>query len=389
MRPTIELDCRTQQCPVPVLRLAKAAVEVGDGGFVLIRADDPAFPRDLRAWARSAGSHIVRFDECGDYYEAAVRIGGDLDDLDDDIEIEDAVDAGLSASGAVLDSPNDDFANDNFANDDFAVEDELSSLSAEPNQTFDLRGQAANTLLDILAHACARAEPGALIAVLVDDPSFPERLQRWLPSSNASLTKLEVREGAIEARVLVERPVAPGEPLALAKPAPSVRSEQDVERCTLLVLHNDHEALLAALLIANGAAAAGMETTLFFTFWGLNLLRGPSPNLAEPEPQIGFMQRMMKWMMPKGPRHQPLGKMHFAGLGKGMLSAIMRKQKIMSLPELMDSAQQLGVRFTACTMSMSVMGIAPRDLHPYPNLDFGGVASFVEDARHSSITLVF
>lgn len=131
-----------------------------------------------------------------------------------------------------------------------------------------------------------------------------------------------------------------GERRGLARPAPMAHPE--TERCTLLVLHNDHEALLAALLVANGAAAQGMDTTVFFTFWGLNLLRGPGPNSAEPEPKIGLMQRLMKWMMPKGPKRQPLGKMHFGGLGKGMLSAIMRSQEIMSLPELLDSAQQLG-----------------------------------------------
>jgi peroxiredoxin family protein/TusA-related sulfurtransferase len=348
MKPaTIELDCRTQQCPVPVLRLAKAAGEVGDGGLVLIRADDPAFPKDLRAWARSAGSHIMSFDECGGYFEAAVRVGGELPEL----EIVDDV--------------------------------------AEPTQTFDLRGHPPAALLEILGKACARAEPGAVIATLVDDQSFPERLQRWLTITNVTLLAIEDGDGCIEVRVRVDAPSAPAEPIALARPAPMVQPEEDVERCTLLVLHNDHEALLAALLIANGAAAAGIETTIFFTFWGLNLLRGPTPNLAEPKPQIGLMQRLMKWMMPKGPERQPLGKMHFAGLGKGMLSTIMRRQQIMSLPELMDSAQQLGVRFTACSMSMSVMGISPRDLHPYPNLDYGGVASFVEDARRSAISLVF
>jgi peroxiredoxin family protein/TusA-related sulfurtransferase len=385
MRPaTIELDCRAQQCPVPVLRLAKAAGEVGDGGFVLIRADDPAFPKDLRAWARSAGSRVTRFDDCGDYYEAAVRVGGELADIEYGVdEPIDESDDSDDPTGIPLD---DDIE------DDIEIEDAVASPPPsipEPTQTFDLCGQAPATLLDILAKACARAEPGAVIAVLVDDPSFPERLQQWLTTTPASLLALESHDSVIEARVRVDAPIATLEPLALAKPAPRLVPEDEPQRCTLLVLHNDHEALLAALLIANGAAAQGMETTLFFTFWGLNLLRGPTPNLAEPEPKIGFMQRMMKWMMPKGPQHQPLGKMHFAGLGKGMLSAIMRRQQIMSLPELMDSAQQLGVRFTACTMSMSVMGIAARDLHPYPNLDYGGVASFVDDARRSSITLVF
>lgn len=349
---TVELDCRAQQCPVPVLRLAKAAGELGDGGLVLIRADDPAFPKDLRAWARSAGSQIVRFDDHGGYYEAAVRVGGER-----------------SAAATLA----DDQAQDR-------------PESPTPSQTFDLRGQPPMALLEIVAMACARAEPGAVLAAIVDDPSFPERLQQWLTTVDVTLLAIESRGPVSEVRLRIE-PQISAESLTLAKPAPMLRAEP--ERCTLLVLHNDHEALLAALLIANGAAAQGMETTVFFTFWGLNLLRAARPDESEPEPNIGLMQRMMKWMMPKGPNRQPLGKMNFAGLGKGMLSAIMRRQQIMSLPELMNNAQQLGVRFTACTMSMSVMGIAPRDLHPYPNLDFGGVASFVEEARGSAINMVF
>ncbi len=403
--PTIELDCRTQQCPVPVLRLAKAAGEVGDGGLVLIRADDPAFPKDLRAWARSAGSRITRFDDHGEYFEAEIRIGNEPEP---------------SPSAA---PPAPTQARESY---------ELPDLDAGPvSQTFDLRGQPADALIPALARACARAEPGATLAILVDEPSFPERLDAYLATADATLMALERRTDAIETRVRVEPPIAPPgaqaelEPVpppdarrtepdfsgypgfprrpdarpepapsrdhardqtrALARPAPSLAPE----RCTLLVLHNDHEALLAALLIANGAAAAGMQTSVFFTFWGLNLLRGAEPNYAEPEAKIGLMQRLMKWMMPKGPDRQPLGQMHFAGLGKGMLGAIMREQQIMSLPELMHSAVKLGVRFTACTMSMSVMGIARRDLYPYPNLDYGGVASFVDDARNSSIAMVF
>jgi peroxiredoxin family protein/TusA-related sulfurtransferase len=358
---TIELDCRTQQCPVPVLRLARAAGEIGHGGLVMIRADDPAFPKDLRAWARSAGSRIMRFDDHDGYYEAEIRIGDERDD-EDDFEIDDSL----------LSRPDE-------------------SPTIEPDaasQTFDLRGHPPGSLLDIVVKACGRAEPGAVLAIIVDDPSFVRRLDQWTATADTTLIAFQRRGPITEARIRVEPGIQPNScSPVLAQPAAVV--EPELERCTLLVLHNDHEALLAALLIANGAAAQGMDTSVFFTFWGLNLLRGPTPNLAEPEPKIGFMQRLMKWMMPKGPERQPLGKMHFAGLGKSMLSSIMTSQQIMSLPELMDSAEQLGVRFTACTMSMSVMGIAPRDLHPYPNLDYGGVASFVEDARRSKINMVF
>jgi peroxiredoxin family protein len=245
--------------------------------------------------------------------------------------------------------------------------------------------------------------------VIADDPAFPLDLRSWVRSGHAELLELDETGPEFHARLRVNesrgtRPMtaAPqAAPASVASPAsvapvstPSsaslaVASPEVSDGCTLLVLHNDFEALLAALLVANGAAAQGMKTTLFFTFWGLNLLRGDHPDPTAPRERVGFMQRLMKWMMPKGPSRQKLGKMHFAGMGKGMLTSIMRSQNILGLPELMRSAQELGVNFTACTMSMSVMGITKRDLYPYPNLEYAGVATFVERSRQSSISLVF
>lgn len=372
----LELDCRAQQCPIPVLRLARTASSLSEGGLVLVRADDPAFPRDLRAWARSADARIMRLDEHEQGYEALIRIGGGAPPI--------PLPRAPRATPMVADpspipaSPPSPTA---------PVPAEPLTEPTPATQTFDLRGHPREVLIGILTRACARLEPGVVFSAVVDDESFIGELRRWETEADATVLAIEHRESIIEARVRVDPASSKTESRALAKPAPMIQS--DAERCTLLILHNDHEALLAALLIANGAAAQGMETSVFFTFWGLNLLRDQHPDLTQPKPKIGFMQRLMKWMMPKGPERQPLGQMNFGGLGKGMLSSIMRQQQIMTLPELMDNAQQLGVRFTACTMSMSVMGIDRRDLHPYPNLDYGGVASFVDDARSSVISMVF
>jgi TusA-related sulfurtransferase/predicted peroxiredoxin len=213
--------------------------------------------------------------------------------------------------------------------DDDLVDIEIEDAVDAPTQTFDLRGQPPAALLDIVARACERAEPGAVIAALVDDESFPERLQQWLWSADATLIDVQRRGELVETRIRVEAPALA--PVDLARPAPILPGEP--ERCTLLVLHDDHEALHAALLVANRAAAEGMDTTVFLTVGGVN-------HLSEHEP--GFMQRVLQWMMPE------------------------RRQALVSLAELVESAQQLGVRF-----------------------DHGGVASFVEDARHSAITMVF
>jgi len=342
--PTIELDCLGLKCPAPVIRLAREAAALGPaGGFLIIRADDPAFRPDLEAWARSAKATVLEFsEEPGGAARAVVRLGT----------------AGLPLPTAA------------------------QTLAA--GVSLDVRGEQCPGPVIALAKAVAAHPAGTEILVIADDPAFSLDLRSWLKGGRAELISLDERGEDSRARLRI-LPSTPATATATASVPATVTSD----RCTLLVLHNDHEALLAALLVANGAAAQGMETTLFFTFWGLNLLRGDHPDPTQPRERVGFMQRMMKWLMPKGPTRQKLGQMHFGGIGKGMLSSIMRSQNILGLPELMRSAQELGVGFTACTMSMGVMGITKRDLYPYRNLEFAGVATFVERARTSSISLVF
>jgi peroxiredoxin family protein len=128
---------------------------------------------------------------------------------------------------------------------------------------------------------------------------------------------------------------------------------------------------------------------VFFTFWGLNLLRGDRPNLNAPKEKASFMQTMFKWMMPKGPKRQGLGQLNFGGMGASIMGGIMRNKNIQDLPALIKGAREQNVRFVACTMSMAVMGISQRELEPYDNLEFGGVATFVEAGRNAPLTLVF
>ncbi len=213
--------------------------------------------------------------------------------------------------------------------------------------------------------------------IVGDSPALSQVVMTWCADTGNSFLKFDA-SGPVTAEV----EILTAQTQALAVP------EKD-NRCTLLVLHNDHEALLAALLVAVGAASQGKDVTIFFTFWGLNLLRGDQPNRAEAKQKISLMQRMMKWMMPKGPKKQKLGQMNFGGAGKAMLGHIMRSQNLMELPALLGTAEEQGIRFIACTMSMEVMGITKRDLAPRPNLEYGGVAAFVEAAHGSGMSLVF
>jgi peroxiredoxin family protein len=185
-----------------------------------------------------------------------------------------------------------------------------------------------------------------------------------------------------------------GEQLDLVLAGPAVQPTAIVPAsagydCVLLVMHNSLESLLGALLVANTAAAQGMRTMIFFTFWGLNLLRADRPSDEIPAEPVSFMQRMFKWMMPKGPRRQNLGQLNFGGAGAAIMQGIMRRKNIQDLPALLASAEEQGVSFVACTMSMAVMGITQRELTPHRTLVFGGVATFVDAGRTAKLSLVF
>ena len=149
----------------------------------------------------------------------------------------------------------------------------------------------------------------------------------------------------------------------------------------IVLFSNDLDKAMAALIIACGMAASGAKVGIFFTFWGLSVLRrDPAPAVRK-----NFMGRLFGWMLPKGAGHLTLSKMNMGGLGTAMMNQVMDAQNVTSLPELLTQAKALGVRFIACEMAMGVMGISREELIEVDEV--AGVASFVELAKHSSNTL--
>jgi peroxiredoxin family protein len=139
--------------------------------------------------------------------------------------------------------------------------------------------------------------------------------------------------------------------------------------------------VLAAFVIANGAAAMGHPVTMFFTFWGLNALRKDRP----PRVKKGMLDRMFDWMMPRGAERLKLSNMNMGGMGTAMMKYVMREKGVASLPELMQDARRQGVRMVACTMSMDVMGIQKEEL--LDDLDYAGVGAYIGDAEAARMNL--
>ncbi len=353
MSPAVELiDCRGQQCPQPILSVARTARKLG-GGVLEVLADDPAFRLDIESWCRSAGATLESVSEEGNALRARVRLAGTPERV-----------AASAASASSL---------PRLVRTDGPAQVNVSGLAGAPR----------TAALD----AFAASRGGQTIEVLSDDTAFSGELVAWATQHGHRLVSLQAREGLIVELELAGA-AAPVTALATVPDATAAVATAS-NQCTILVLHNDKEALLAALLVGVGAASQGMDVMMFFTFWGLNLLRGDEPNTAAPKQHVSWMQKMMKWMMPRGPKRQKLGQMDMAGIGRGMLGSIMRRYQLMDVPELMVAAEEQGVRFVACTMSMQVMGITKRDLAPRANLDYGGVAAFVESAANSRMSLTF
>jgi len=158
-----------------------------------------------------------------------------------------------------------------------------------------------------------------------------------------------------------------------------VERSQPKDRLCLCVFSGDLDKMIAAFIIATGAAASGMDVKMFFTFWGTSALRD-----AQKRAPKSLVGKMFGWMLPKGSRKLKLSKMQMAGMGRAMIRSIMRKQGMASLEEMIQIAAELEVQILVCTMSMELMEIKSEELIDYPNMEYVGVASFVElmsDAR--------
>jgi len=149
---------------------------------------------------------------------------------------------------------------------------------------------------------------------------------------------------------------------------------------TMVVFSGDLDKALAALIIANGAVAMGKEVTMFYTFWGLNILRKQEKAVVDKS----SMDKLFGKMMPRGTKNLKLSQMNMGGMGTKMMHKVMKEKNVNTVDELMESALKSGVKMVACTMSMDILGIKEEEL--IDGIDFGGVASYLgaaEDSNHN------
>ena len=161
-----------------------------------------------------------------------------------------------------------------------------------------------------------------------------------------------------------------------------LRERTPEDRAAIVVFSGDLDHAIAAFILGTGAAAAGLETSMFFTFWGLSLLKKKG---VAPSGPRSFKERMFAMMSPSSSESVGTSQMNYFGAGANMLRAMMKEKEVSSLEELMEMARDLGVRIIGCTMSMDVMGIEREQLAD--DIEIGGVAAFMADAMRSRVSL--
>jgi len=217
-----------------------------------------------------------------------------------------------------------------------------------------------------------KMETNQVLKVTATDPGFARDIAAWSDRTGNKLIDLK-QEGSILTAVIRKQDEPDQSAMAVTGTRPSAK--------TMVVFSADLDRALASFIIANGAAAMNQQVTMFFTFWGLNVLRKrDSVSLKK-----NLVEKMFGWMMPRGSTKLKLSQMHMAGAGTAMIKSVMKAKNIDPLPKLIKSAQENGVRLIACQMSMDLMGIKFKEL--IDGVEVGGVATFIAAADDANATL--
>lgn len=163
----------------------------------------------------------------------------------------------------------------------------------------------------------------------------------------------------------------------------SLEKRMPSDKISMIVFSGDLDKALASFVIANGSVAMGLEVVMFFTFWGIPLLRDKKKSVGGKD----VMSKMFGAMLPKGVDQVKLSKMNMGGMGTNMIKSIMKKKNVASLDQMLEMAGELGVRIYVCEMSMDLMGLKHEEMIQYPNMTYCGVAKFLEEAIDSRIQL--
>jgi CoA-disulfide reductase len=216
---------------------------------------------------------------------------------------------------------------------------------------------------------------GQVLKVTASDPGFYEDIKAWAKRTNNELLDIEKKAGTITAFI------KKGSETAVTSTNATIGNAAVKDNKTMVVFSGDLDKAIASFIIANGAASMGKKVTMFFTFWGLNILRKHEKISVEK----GFMDKMFGMMMPRGSKKLQLSKMNMMGMGGKMIRKVMKDKNVSSLEDLIQAAIDNGIEIVACQMSMDVMGLKKEEL--IDGVKIGGVGYYLGEAEDSNVNL--
>ncbi|MCB5253583.1 MAG: FAD-dependent oxidoreductase [Candidatus Cloacimonadaceae bacterium] len=216
-----------------------------------------------------------------------------------------------------------------------------------------------------------RIDDGDILIISASDPGFAKDVESWCNMTNNRLLELKTKDNKIIATVQK----------CDCDKLKTSSVEIGTKNKTLIVFSDDLDRALASFVIANGAAATGSKVTMFFTFWGLNVIKKP----GLPKTDKDIMSKIFGMMLPKNSQGLGLSKINFAGMGPAMMRKRMKDKNVDSLETMIMQAKRAGVQMIACQMSMDIMGVDASEL--LEGVTIGGVATYLEEAEKSNVNL--
>ena len=220
---------------------------------------------------------------------------------------------------------------------------------------------------------------GQKMEIEASDFGFGADLAAWCQNTGNTLLSNKIENGKVLATIVKGKSSISESEM---KNLPSLGQEgvlkETKDGATMVVFSGDLDKALASMIIASGAAAYGKKVTIFFTFWGLSILK-------KQKVKKSGLAKLFDIMLPSKANNLPLSQMNMGGMGASMIKYIMKQKNVDSRPDMIEQAHQLGVKFVACTMSMDLMGIEKEELFDF--VEYGGVATFIGDSEQANMQL--
>lgn len=288
----------------------------------------------------------------------------------------------------------DIFTNDYIGKDDLIYQSNpqnFSNKNAYTNITENIGGKmnTINVKIDACGLQCPgpimklkkeydKINDGDILEITASDPGFKNDVAAWTKLAKASLLELSEENGIIKAKI---QKGSSNTLSSVSQVLASTAGQQNLNDATLIVFSDSMDKVLASFVLALGAVSAGRKVTMFFTFWGLSVLKKKKKEKVKKD----FMGKMFSMMLPKNTGHLKLSKINMFNMGPKMMRLRMKQKNIDQLESMMQQAREANVRFVACQMSMDIMGVKKEEL--MDGVEIGGVATYMEAASSSSLNL--